>query len=266
MPIEPGSKVYTEDGYAWIYICEIPDGGHVVSAAYEEGYSEHTKIVGTVWPDEPPTHQLSAEHAKLTEQLAAVRDELALARRELAEIPKRLEALKGRSAALDRIEDFIEGRITHAVVARYGRVEIKTLEEVLKGGDGGDRGDRTQRLVALYGDTKGDLNWNINRYRDGSGGWETITPATSEEDAREEAQRLIEGLLADKPHIADTLIASADVCGVTVPPAVRADAWERRHASLEKSVDRTTAELRKALEARYAHGDRPDLEVANESL
>lgn len=47
----------------------------------------------------------------------------------------------------------------------------------------GDSWDRGVRLLSLYGNTGGNLRWQLNRYKDGSGQWFDVIPFKEKADA-----------------------------------------------------------------------------------
>src|SRR3546814_12060720 len=86
------------------------------------------------------------------------------------------------------LDVFLEKKITHLVYAGDGAVQYKPFEKAIKENDESHYGDL--RLNALFGDTKGHLDWRINSYRDGSGSWQALIPFQSEEGAREAAMSI----------------------------------------------------------------------------
>jgi hypothetical protein len=86
--------------------------------------------------------------------------------------------------------NFLDKKITHVVVGSRYNLKIQTLEEALVC----ENYDRDLKLVSLFGRSKGDLEWNINQYYDGSGSNVSMIPCTSYEEARER----LEGLLQEQ--------------------------------------------------------------------
>jgi len=66
------------------------------------------------------------------------------------------------------------------------------------------RREKDMKLLSLFGSSGGDLTWQINRYRDGSGGWTEMTPCLSYEEAINVARQLFaeheNDVLADGSH------------------------------------------------------------------
>ena len=82
---------------------------------------------------------------------------------------------------------FLNGEITHVVTGQY-RYEIKTLVDAVSPHD---RYDDDIKLITLFGRSKGDLEFRINGYSDGSGGSTTIIPCRSFQDAKTALEELI---------------------------------------------------------------------------
>ena len=81
---------------------------------------------------------------------------------------------------LKQLEDFIDGKVTHYLVAYWNIPYIIAHDDTgCEYGKG-----REKRLLSLFGSSNGDLSWEINEYRDGSGSWIPVIPFTSEEAAK----------------------------------------------------------------------------------
>lgn len=237
----PGDVVYEEHGQRHQYVAAVP-GAHVVRPLYfgeEEEFRGEPVILRTVYREAPVAayDERVAERQRHIEELIARRDsfqsEVATAREER----RRMVELMKQEPALRRIEDFLAGKITHFLVDDYGTFAVKTFEDAMKQED---RHDRQLRLLSLYGDTKGDLHWRINRYRDGSGGETIAWPFTSEEDATAFAVKMIADALASadtaKQYETGKWIERADMFGVEVPAALRLWQKERGVAAIKSQL------------------------------
>jgi len=93
---------------------------------------------------------------------------------------------------LQRLFDFLAGDITHFVISQYGAPKIVTWDsDDMYQIDTYWRKDvQAIKLVSLYGTSKGDLQFRLGRYSDGSGGSQEIIPFRSYEDALNEVQRM----------------------------------------------------------------------------
>lgn len=99
-----------------------------------------------------------------------------------------LDDLARKSVALERIRDFVDGRITHYVVNSTGYVSIVTGHALpyMEG-----RSEQGTKLLCLFGKSDGDWSWRINDYKDGSGSWSGVYPCTSMEEAQQKANAAI---------------------------------------------------------------------------
>lgn len=111
----------------------------------------------------------------------------------LNSLGKKLKNISEESFNL--ICSFLSGNITHIVTYnRWGGPEIVNCKEPgwLNFHDKYDSG---LKLLTLFGRDDGTLQWKINQYSDGSGGYTEIFPFNSYESARE---KLIEFLESEK--------------------------------------------------------------------
>lgn len=92
---------------------------------------------------------------------------------------------------LETLKNFMAGEITHLFVAGYSP-EIISWTDSNTAYDIDSWQGRTRldgiKLVSLMGKSDGDLSFQLNQYRDGSGSSKTIYPATSYEAALAMAQ------------------------------------------------------------------------------
>jgi len=106
---------------------------------------------------------------------------------------------------LETLFDFMTGQITHLIIKTYSGYEIRTLEDSIQSTDNSYGRIKLEglRLVSLFGvtkdcerwnkDTDCRLDWRINKYRDNSGGWDSIYPCKSFDDTVEKLNYLVSG-------------------------------------------------------------------------
>lgn len=250
-PIQPDQTVYDIKGREGIAVMPHPtSNGWMVHPIYnvpgggddEPPYTEPGPL--THWPQvyaQPPVEKLHARVAELTQQCDAKRAEMREVeklRREIAATEandkKRMAALSMRSEALTRIEDFLDGKITHYVkVSSFdwpddiGR-EIE-ISEAKKEKCGDDDYTRDLKLLCLFGRAKGDLAWMLHRYSDGSGsgyGCSWVYPCCSLEEAQEKARkqvaRQIEKWQQDttKTGLLESIVKNGARHGVEIPTEI----------------------------------------------
>lgn len=263
MKFSAGDTAWTDQGESVHVIDETKSGSYLVAPMIEFGGSY----------DEPPTTDLGAlrivdnlyDKAPMTvidAAFAAGKARVGEAAAELVRLQadirvataerKNLLAKLAQVPALQHIEAAIEGRFTHIVErsAYASRYNIGTVEEILASND---RYSKGLRLLSLYGDAKGDLQWRISHYSDGSGGSSDAWPFPSEEEALAFVRKRIAedivyhtcGHSDSRPYYLIDLCKQARSLGVAVPDA--AAAVEKAEA--RKVADHALAEARKGVES-----------------
>lgn len=247
----PDDRQYVSDGSEVVVVSTF-DGGVVVRDIIEcedgpEQLGRH-RIVDRVFAS-PPTHKVSAEverlntlRMKLANECHGLKDELKALEKEKASFL----ASHRHVTQVQRLVDFLEGRITHFAQRDYHRVSIF-------GWDGFKCEDdpRKLKLVTLLGDVGGDLCWNLNRYSDGSGRSDsTIVPCTSYADAVIEAQNFANGIVAthrknQNAYLSSEFFVSAAKYGLVIPQDIIDERKAAEKAATIKAIETKKAELAK---------------------
>lgn len=231
---EPGQTVFSRDGRRAEYVTGI-EGAHIVrpwvmitSWDGEEEYSEPGGL--DTWPEifpHAPTAVLEDEIIRLQEHIAIKRQELAIATDEAVGFirgEKERQARLSRHEALARLDDFISGKITHVVKVYYGSISIHEFKEIFEPDDRYDRNGL--KLLTLFGKPGNGLQWQVNRYSDGSGQDTQVYPCLSYDDAFLRAASHLgeEFSKADDERVywLREAVKSADKLGILVPDAARA--------------------------------------------
>jgi len=251
MGFQSGQAVFLGDGQEVEYIAGHT-GEHVVRAILnaedEEPRYGRPLTVYEVFA-EAPVARYNDQVVKAREELAEVKAALKAARDEKRQLETETKARAtafARHRALDCLEDFVEGRITHVVVESTYNASIQTFEQAFSDTDHRGRVDGI-KLVSLLGRSNGNLAWNVNRYYDGSGSNTTIHPARSFEEAKEIWLGVFEHAMAEYRaktgymHGFNYWIESAALAGVEVPIDL-AKRW------YQSSMDGAEANLTKARE------------------
>lgn len=257
---EQGATVYLLDGRECEYVATANDR-HIVRPIYDTDQGPwlgQDEIVSGVFVN-PPTERLQAEVRDLEDKIAALRASHMEATREVSDSEREVKQRIARLAkfkTLERIEDYIEGRITHFVVTHeYGlSVEVQTADEALKTVD--RYVSKDMRLLCLFGNTKGDFTWRVNRWSDGSGSWEEKQPFCSEGEAIEYAREICRDRLAaavSQTHTGQwgSLFDSCRKLGLVIPQAMLDRHQADQQAGAKKAVEDAKAKLAQA-EARLA--------------
>lgn len=209
-----GQRVYGEHGEEAVYVGTV-DGKHVVCPiVFETNYEGEPMEVEsseTVWRKayaEPPKPKLQQQVANAAAELAEVLRRVEDARgavrglqnevRAATEERDRLRKTLRDVPALKRLDQFLSGRITHAVLlCGYDVPKVVTWESMKQRDSDRSYEKPAFPLVSLFGKSDGNLECRINRYSDGSGSWTTFIPCESEEEAKaialSEAEKLIAG-------------------------------------------------------------------------
>ena len=263
-----GAEVYDIHGRAATYVAAV-SSGHIVEPIYEhDDYEEPSYGQPETWREVfavPPTAKLHAEVAEIEQQLLAARNALAEVRAE-----RRAEdaeyAARGTNRKqfekLKNLDDFIAGKITHFVVQNdySDQVTIEPFDSFMPEANE-RRYEKKLRLLSLYGDSKGDLSWRIERYSDGSGdGWKhgNCWPAISYEDALAKADAWLQKRYAEwrkEPdgHQKYKSLAYADsaaALGLTIPEDIAAHAKAMREKHLQAGIASAKKDL-DAAQLRY---------------
>lgn len=194
----PGDKVYLSNGRKVEFIVDVGDG-FIVKPGYKDEYEEY--FDGFMKVDRiffnAPTELYTADLDRLQNSIDNLNEEIKKKREELNQLKndekntinilKQAEKYKG----LERIKDIIDGNFTHFVIIRkYDEIIIQEKQIALLQEDFGKK----MKLLSLFGDSNGNLTWELNRYRDGSGVWMHVIPCFSYEEALTIAEKEINNI------------------------------------------------------------------------
>jgi hypothetical protein len=273
----PGDEVYLENGDIAQYIAPL-DGRHVVRVMWESTPSDEEPgepqygepiMVPRVF-EEAPVAQKNERIAKLDREISEKSQQLRTLQGELSRSEAlgraRIEALK-KHDGLQRLEDFLEGRITHFVLcdgAHDAPVILDPLAALGSKDEGRYSNVKPLKLLTLYGKTKGDLQWRISQYSDGSGhsGYRCIPCCSLEEAqaaARVEFQRIFEEARKERKGILiylEEIETAAAALGVEVPRDLILASLNRKFEELRVNTTRAQADLDVNLARQRAISDR----------
>lgn len=188
------SEVFTEDGRRAVYAGQI-DGQHFVRImlgreddeyGYEEWPADRLTPVSrvlTTAPEErfaPAIEKAKAELEELRSKASALHASVS----DLQAQERALSAAIAKFPALGTAIDFLEGSISHVVVApNYAKLEVMPLSDYLTMTNDYGRKEGL-KLLCLFGvDDRKGCRWSVNRYYDGSGSWTEVFPFKSEAEA-----------------------------------------------------------------------------------
>lgn len=238
--------VYTESGMQACLVGKLDDGRYLVRLILDSTDEEYPfygelRIVETVFYGEPPVPkyheritQLKEEIFQLTERKVNLEKEIAHLEKCKKEMGIKYSSIK----ALERLDDFIDGKITHYVQDPDFRspqiVDIKNTESKYS--------KKKLRLLTLFGESDGDLSWGLNRYSDGSGGYVTVIPCCSFEEAKDVFTELLSDLYEDK-SMTDHLLTLCKEYDIEIKPAWEAQVRNRKVNQLSEKVEKLASEL-----------------------
>ena len=249
--------LFSESGNEY-RIAEVPEGERLVwrQVLDEEGetYDGELYIISeSALHKSPPRQKINNQIA----ELRATRDDLTKQvqsfRQELKSFEdgtnERMAKLK-QHKSLQRLDDYLNGRITHYVeLTTYSPPEIIAFEEA-KTNDARSRRDKL-KLLTLFGRTNGDLEWGLNRYSDGSGINTTVTPCTSYNDAVKAIKELFtvhENKAIDSndrtaPN--QKWVTRAEEYGIEMSPEYLQQLKERTAAAKQAEITKLESQLQK---------------------
>lgn len=263
-----GQSVYTRDGQKH-HVREVLDNGRVLASQFltfedYDGSQEYPSdtanilIASELFPV-APRQVISAEVVAARAELAEIRSQTTAARQEMRDAERdhlgRLERI-AKMANLSRLADFIDGKITHFVVAGYqGECSIKTWAEFAVFIE--DKREKGLKLLSLFGTPHRGTEWWMNTYSDGSGSNTRCQPCCSEEEALQVVAQWLEeewaGFNHDRAWFVAGAVQSADRYGKPVPQHIReklasdaVEAHQRGIAKLEADLAAAREKLAKA--------------------
>lgn len=239
---------YLEDGREVSVLAQA--GTYVVVRQIFEDFEEEGGpfVVDRVF-DKPPVEARAAEIARLEKREQELHESIAKLLSEQYALQNLQVKFKNLSPTIEALDDFLHGRITHYVqVDPYGGFQI--LEAKNGGPPSEDRSsswEHDTRLLALFGSSKGDLQWRANHYHDGSGSsWKTMHPCRSREDAMAVAQGILDGWVKLPEYGQRAMLADARKTGLTIPDGLAQSVSARAIHQAEAKVAEKKAELQSA--------------------
>lgn len=229
------------------------DEGYLVCKLYQwsdpdeepSEYRDEVFVVPEVF-EEAPTVRLDKRVAVLEGMVATLEAQRAALESRIAEVNRdekvrfaRFEKFK----PLHHLEDFIEGRITHyaEIPTYWGQPRIFSFS------DTADKDTRGKyKLLTLFGDSGGCLEWRLSSYRDGSGSSVEVVPCFSYEEAHAAIQERIADKArasADRPQ--EAVVAAAKTFKVEIAPDYINKVLEARATTLQQTIESKHQELEK---------------------
>jgi len=239
---------YLMDGSA-VYVVETTSKGLLVERLYEGSHGDeimsdedHPFVVPAVF-DVAPTAIKDKRIAELDAKIATLQEKA----NELSAIDRHLKMKRAEAdeklARFDKLKllfDFIDGKITHYVEVKYCDYDIIEFRKAVS--DSGNA--RDLKLLTLFGQSKGDLHFGLNRYYDGSGSNAAVWPCCSHEEALQVIERqLLESMSA---RVSESYVKCADKYGIAVPAEYRQAVKDEKVKNLRDGMTKAAAAADKA--------------------
>jgi hypothetical protein len=141
---------------------------------------------------------------------------------------------------LKNLNLFVQKKITHYVELHYGTLSIVEF------GKAKCEGARDElKLLTLFGTSKGNLQWKLNQYSDGSGSSYEVVPCLSYEDARSQMQAWLDRLVAADQYLSEQSIKNAAAYGLFIRPSYIERIKVSRRAEIQRAIDGRLADIEK---------------------
>lgn len=254
IPIAKNTIVYSRDGNRARFIAQVDDNYFVEpeveyqSSFDGEMYSDWGST--TSWREiflVPPREVIDASIAKLNKEYETLRGKINELHGEIMGKESLIAAQKKKFAQHDqlkRLEDFIDGKITHAVITEihyssWNTIKIKEIGAAIKEDDE-NRYNGSTKLVTLFGKSNGNLQWELNKYSCGSGSSQEIIPCKSHEEAVEEAQKVLQKafeLQKEKKIMGTDFLESARKIGLKLSEEMEAFIAEHKKQEYQNKLN-----------------------------
>jgi len=184
--LENGERVIVVEELKAGFLIERYTGYQEWDGDYNERPSGVSEFAEKVYKTEPVSIY-SESVIKAKKKLSNINNEILEKRNELKLVSneiKSIEEMCKHNKALNHIFDFINGDFEYfAFPDCYQGNYIRTKNSSIT--DEGDKYNRDTKLLTLYGRSKGNLQWQLNQYSDGSGGDSIAIPCKTAQDAKE---------------------------------------------------------------------------------
>lgn len=199
-----GQVVYNRLGRLAEYVTPLTNGYHAVRPmVFDEEMGEDMPGVLDEWPTvfgSRPVGIYDDQVERAKKQLKQLQDDIQEAYEERSAVAKENDRWRKKFMtirAVSRIEDCIDGKISHYVKHSNGYPEIVTLADSTRSPE-----KDTFKLLSLMGRTNGDLEWRLYSYSNESGGSSIVHPCMSIEEAEAVRKEMFDGMVStwEKDH------------------------------------------------------------------
>lgn len=264
--IEINSTAYTKRGRKVFLDAVTTTGGFVVTGVNNAVYGEDVyEERGETWIErelfeKPPVAAFDEDITRRLAQIEELRAKYVELTSSVANAEKECKERLAKLAKFDGLENleaFIEGRVTHVVIEEWSDFKAVPID-ILQYHEDSAWSRKTApngvKLVTLFGNSNGNLQWRVNEYKDGSGSsWKRIEPCMSLEEAEaKRAKWALEALEERRCYISEpnkrhdiiaSAVAKARECGAVIPDDLQAIADQFVEASRAANLAKIQAEI-----------------------
>lgn len=151
--------------------------------------------------ESPPTADLDERIVKLKAELEKVKKDIAFHRKADKELEQQIERRMEEWESVQRefpelytLQRFLRGEIKYYFFQNTWAPQIIEVDASISEYARTNMKPDCLRLLSLFGKSDGDLEWRLNRYRDGSGDWCIVIPCATENEAIAHAREWIASL------------------------------------------------------------------------
>ncbi len=249
--MKKGDTVYDIRGNEYEFGQALDDGGFVVYPIIETGgyldrevyADDEPRVIDKVFA-EPPTQKRHEAIVSLERKLEGLEKALHEKRAETQQALQEHAAAFEQFAQLEPLKTLqacVEGKITHVVKSSWGDVEILTPSDKEEQ-DGRGYFTPPFGLLTLFGNSRGDLQWQVNQYYDNSGSSYFAYPCTSLEMAQEKAREMFSETMAEADPCRRYL-DNAIKLGIHIAPEYRQAVEDGERKAKQEAREKLQAEL-----------------------
>ena len=213
---------------------EIPSGEHFVVKDLHDAPAVSWKEQRLKEIDEQYQRE-QTKYAKMCSEFNSKTESLRAKLEFIAGLDSKFE--KGQ---LKKLIDYISGNIKYVLIMKYDSADIVSFDDALVYYDRG-RYDGI-KLLSLYGSTKGDITYKLNRWSDGSGSSSEIVCCRTMEEAIGELKLYVNKLMGAK-GLSEGLINTMNKYNIEIPNSYMDVYIESQKEYLKNCIQETTKKL-----------------------
>lgn len=242
-----------------VIVCAETNSGNIVRNVYYDKHSDEEYLGDPYLStskmfDNPPEEKYYEEIEKLIKtqedlqyQIINLKQEKTNIEKEISDIKKEESRFFGNVQRIDQLkllEDFINGKITHYLIFHYsfGWNIITIKETELKENY---HHAKYLKLLTLYGESNGDLNWKLSEYSCSSSSGNLVIPCTSYEMALDELKKIIYSRIEESNFYDENIIKLSEKYDIEIPKEYVDGLKEQKRKQLEEKIELRKKDIEK---------------------